>query len=147
MTNAGDISFGKETLQGVSAKLAMFIFGFLATAYFARKLGPEVFGRYYLLLSVVQFANRIPHGFGGACQKRLAETDTPNDEILGLALGLSLAGGGIATAAAVAGGDHLAAYTGIPNAQALAIPLFVAISLFLPLQFLLAGKGRFGITN
>lgn len=147
MTNAGDVSFGRETLKGVGAKLAMYVFGFLATAYFARELGPEAFGGFYLLLSVVQFANRVPHGIGGACQKRLAEADTPDGEILGITLGLALAGGVVATVAAAVGGDHLAAYTGIPNAATLAVPLFVAVSLFLPLQFLLAGTGRFGVTN
>ncbi len=147
MTNAGDVSFGRETLKGVSAKLAMFFFGFLATAYFARRLGPETFGGYFLLLSVVQFANRVPHGFGGACQKRLAETDTSNEQLLGLALALSLGCGAVAAVAAAVGRAPLAAYTGIPNAAALAVPLFVALSLFLPLQFLLAGTGQFGITN
>ncbi|RBI60258.1 polysaccharide biosynthesis protein [halophilic archaeon] len=140
-------SFGLETLKGVSAKLAMFIFGFIATAYFARELGPQSFGGFFLLLSVVQFANRVPHGFGGACQKRLAETDTSNEELLGLGLGISIVSGFIAAIFATVGQQHLAAYTGIPNAAPLAIALFVGLSLFIPLQFLLAGKGKFGITN
>ncbi|GAB3670275.1 oligosaccharide flippase family protein [Halopiger thermotolerans] len=147
MTNAGDVSFGLETLKGVSAKLAMYGFGFIATAYFARELGPEAFGGFFLLLSVVQFANRIPHGIGGACQKRLAETDTSNAELLGLALAGSLTTALVAAVLAVAGRAQLASYTGVPNAAPLAIALFVAISLFLPLQFLLAGKGKFGVTN
>jgi O-antigen/teichoic acid export membrane protein len=74
----------------------MFVFGFLATAFFARELGPEAFDGFFLLLSVGQFADRIPHGFVGACQKRLAETDTPNEELLGLTLALSLGGGVVA---------------------------------------------------
>ena len=147
MTDAGDVSFGAETLKGVGANLAMFVFGFAATAYFARELGPAVFGGFYLLLSVVQFANRIPHGFGGACQKRLAETGTPDGELLGLTLSLSLAGTVVAGVVAFVGRDHLVAYTDIPNAPVLGVALFAAISLFLPLQFLLAGTGRFGVTH
>ena len=147
MTDAGDVSFGRETLKGVTAKLATFGFGFLATAFFARELGPAAFGGFFLLLSVVQFANRIPHGVGGACQKRLAEADTSNEELLGLTLGVSATCALVAAALAAAGGAHLAAYTGVPNAAPLAVGLFAAISSFLPLQFLLAGTGRFGITN
>lgn len=147
MTDANDVSFGLETLKGVSAKLAMFGFGFVATAYFARELGPESFGGFFLLLSVVQFANRVPHGIGGACQKRLAETDTSNEELLGLTLGTSITCGLVAAVFAVAGREKLVSYTGIPNAPSLAVVLFVAISSFLPLQFLLAGTGRFGVTN
>ncbi len=147
MTDADSVSFGLETLKGVSAKLAMFGFGFVATAYFARELGPEAFGGFFLLLSVVQFANRIPHGIGGACQKRLAETDTSNAELLGLTLIASLTTVLVIVGFAVASRAQLAAYTGVPNAAPLGVALFVAISLFLPLQFLLAGKGRFGVTN
>ena len=147
MADAGDVSFGLETLKGVSAKLAMFAFGFAATAYFARELGPEAFGGFFLLLSVVQFANRVPHGIGGACQKRLAETDTSNEELLGLTLGMSITSGLVAATLAVVARDQLVAYTGIPNAPTLAVALFVSMSLFLPLQFLLAGKGSFGVTN
>ena len=147
MTDAGNVSFGLETLKGVAAKLAMYGFGFVATAYFARELGPATFGGFFLLLSVVQFANRIPHGIGGACQKRLAETDTSNEELLGLTLGVTAGCGLLAALAAFAGRTQLAAYTGVSNAASLGVALFVAISLFLPLQFLLAGKGRFGVTN
>jgi O-antigen/teichoic acid export membrane protein len=147
MTDAGDVSFGLETLKGVSAKLVMYLFGFVATAFFARELGPASFGGFFLLLSVVQFANRVPNGIGGACQKRLAEADTPDEELLGLALGTWFGSGLVASALAVAFRDDLTAYTGLPNAAWLAVALFVAISLFLPLQFLLAGTGRFGVTN
>ncbi|WP_408957579.1 lipopolysaccharide biosynthesis protein [Natrinema sp. 74] len=147
MTNAANVSFGLETLKGVSAKLAMYGFGFVATAYFARELGPATFGGFFLLLSVVQFANRIPHGIGGACQKRLAETETSNDELLGLTLGVWVASGLVVALLAVAGRAHLTAYTGVSNAASLGVGLFVAISLFLPLQFLLAGTGKFGVTN
>jgi O-antigen/teichoic acid export membrane protein len=147
MTDAGNVSFGLETLKGVSAKLAMYVFGFVATAYFARELGPATFGGFFLLLSVVQFANRIPHGIGGACQKRLAETDTSNEELLGLTFGVWVACGLAVALLAVAGRDLLVAYTGVSNAASLGVALFVAISLFLPLQFLLAGNGQFGITN
>lgn len=147
MSGASDVSFGVETLNGVAAKLAMFLFGFVATAYFARELGPATFGGFFLLLSVVQFANRVPHGFGGACQKRLAEADTSNEELLGLTVGVSMASGIVASGLAVLGREQLVSYTGVSNAVPLAVALFVALSLFLPLQFLLAGTGKFGVTN
>ncbi|WP_247729041.1 lipopolysaccharide biosynthesis protein [Halovivax limisalsi] len=147
MTTPDDVSFGRETLKGVAARLAMYLFGFAATAYFARELGPAVFGGFFLLLSVVQFANRVPHGLGGACQKRLAEVDTSNEELLGLTLGATVACGTVAATLAFVGRDLLIAYTGIPNAPVLAVALFVSMSTFLPLQFLLAGTGRFGVTH
>ena len=147
MAGNENISFGREALKGVSAKLAMYVFGFVATAYFARELGPASFGGFFLLLSVVQFANRVPHGIGGACQKRLAEADTSNEELLGLALGTSVGSGLVAAVLATVWGDRLVAYTGVANAPTLGIVLFAALSLFLPLQFLLAGTGKFGVTN
>lgn len=110
-------------------------------------MGPASFGAFYLLLSVVQFANRIPHCVGGACQKRLAETDTSNEQLLGLTLVMSLWCICIAGVLAVLGGPQLVAYTGLSNAPLLSVALFGAISLFLPLQFLLAGTGKFGVTN
>lgn len=96
---------------------------------------------------MVQFANKVPHGFGGARQKRLAEARTSNEELLGLTLGISIASGLLATIVTDVGRHHLVSYTGIPNAASLAIVLFVGLALFLPLQFLLAGTGKFGVTN
>lgn len=48
---------------------------------------------------------------------------------------------------AAVGQGQLAAYTGVPNAALLGVILFAGLSFFLPLQFLLAGKGKFGVTD
>lgn len=144
MSKAADIDFGREAFKGITAKGIVFLFGFVATAYFARVLGPAVLGGYFLLLSIVTFVNRVPHGIGGACQKRLAEVDTPDDEILGVLLGTTalVAVGG--TLAAFLARDLLRSYTGLDGAAFLFVLLLTAISLYVPLLFLLCSLGRFG---
>lgn len=144
MGSPGDVDFGREALKGVSAKLLAYLFGFAATAFFARALGPTSLGGYFLLLSVVAFANRLPQGVGGACQKRFSEVDAPEEELLGVVLGTAAVVGAGAAVLAYLGREQLAAYTGLPSAALLAVPLFVTLSLYVPLMFLLCGAGRFG---
>lgn len=145
--DASEVSFRVEVLKGATAKFLMFVVGLVGSTYMARTVGPAVYGGFYLLLSLAQFAARFTHGLAGASQKRLAETDTPNGEILGLTLGAVGLNSAVVGLGAVAFAGHLRDYTGVANAPLLAVALFVAISTFVPMQFLLAGTGRVGVTN
>lgn len=144
MSRASEIDFGREAFKGVTAKFLMYLFGFAATAYFARVLGPVSFGGYLLLLSIVAFINRVPQGIGGACQKRLSEVNAPTGELLGVVIGTTAIVGVVAGVAAILTGDRMVAYTGLDDAAFLAWFLVTAISLYVPLLLLLCGKGRFG---
>jgi O-antigen/teichoic acid export membrane protein len=144
---ASDLSFRVEVLKGATAKFLMFVVGLVGSTYMARTVGPAVYGGFYLLLSLSQFAARFTHGLAGASQKRLAETDTPNGEILGLTLGAIGLNSAVVAVAATALAGPLREYTGVADAPLLAVALFVATSSFVPMQFLLAGTGRIGVTN
>ncbi len=144
MSGAGEVNFGREAFKGFSAKVLMYLFGFAATAYFARVLGPASFGGYFVLLSVVMFVNRLPQGIGGACQKRISEVDAPDGELLGVVLGTTAAVAVLGGALAFAARDALASFTGLEDAALLATLLLATVSLYVPLLFLLCGKGRFG---
>ncbi|WP_435175817.1 oligosaccharide flippase family protein [Halorussus sp. AFM4] len=145
--DASEVSFRVEVLKGATAKLLMFVVGLAGSTYMARTVGPAVYGGFYLVLSLAQFAARFTHGFAGAGQKRLAETDTPNGEILGLTLGAIGLNSAVVAVGAVALAGPLRDYTGVADAPLLVAALFVAISTFVPMQFLLAGTGRVGVTN
>ncbi|NEU55905.1 oligosaccharide flippase family protein [Halorussus sp. MSC15.2] len=145
--DASEVSFRVEVLKGATAKFLMFVVGLAGSMYMARAVGPAVYGGFYLLLSLAQFAARFTHGFAGASQKRLAETDTPNGEILGLTLGTIGLNSAVVAVGAAAFAGPLREYTGVADAPLLAVALFVAISTFVPMQFLLAGTGRVGVTN
>lgn len=144
---ASELSFRVEVLKGATAKFLMFAVGLAGSMYMAREVGPAVYGGFYLLVSLAQFAARFTHGLAGASQKRLAETDTPNGEILGLTLGVIGLNSAVVAVVATALAGPLREYTGVADAPLLAVALFVTSSLFIPMQFLLAGTGRIGVTN
>lgn len=129
-TDASEVSLGAETAKATAAKFSMAAIGFVGTIIFARILGPEKFGAYYLLFALVKIADLPIEGWSMAAKKRFAEAGTKTPEIVGgqftfvvLWVALSVVGVWVA-------GQYVVSYTGV----AAAVPLFIA---------LLAGEGMY----
>lgn len=144
-SDISDMSLGLETLKGVSAKMMQAVLGFVGTIIFARVLGPQSFGGFYLLFTLQQVADRPLAGIGTASKKRFSETDAPRDEILGGLFLACLVGVVVAAAGAVIFDDWLAEFTGVPDAGLVFVVLFSTIVFFHPFQQLLAARGLVGL--
>lgn len=140
-TEAGNMNLGLEVAKGFAAKMIQAVLGFAGAVLFARLLGPTSFGGFYLLLSIVQIADRPIQGVGNATKKRFSEASGNRQEILGVQLILSLGIIAAAGVAALALGGPLESFTGIRGAGPLFVLLFAATALFAPLQGLLAARG------
>lgn len=141
----GEMSLGLETLKGVSGQMVQAVLGFVGTIIFARVLGPQSFGGFYLLFTLVHISDRPLAGIGTAAKKRFSETDAPRDEILG-ALFLSCLGAvGVVAITSALFADKLAEFTGLEDAGVVFIALFGTVIFFHPFQQLLAAKGLVGL--
>lgn len=144
-TGPGDISLGLETLKGFSAKMVQAVLGFVGTVIFARVLGPQDFGGFYLLFTIQQMADRPLAGIGAAAKKRFSEADAPRDEIVGALFLACLVAVGVAAVGAVLLEEWLVSFTGLQEATLVFIVLFATIVFFHPFQQLLAAKGLVGL--
>lgn len=144
MTNSdpGEMNLGLEVLKGFWGKLLQAVLGFVGTIIFARALGPNSFGGFYLLLSLVMLANRPVMGIAVATKKRFAELNADRSDIFGAQLVFNAIALGIAIVAAVAFSAPLESYTGLDDAVVLFIVLFGSILAFAPTQELVAGTGK-----
>ncbi len=85
------MKIGQTSIIVFTAKLLGSVFGFIATLYFARKLGAEVIGLYTLVLTVVGWSLVVSRlGFGKAMIKRISEGEEKG-EYLSAAIILSFA--------------------------------------------------------
>lgn len=145
MTEAGDMNLGLEVAKGFAAKLVQAALGFAGTIIFARALGPSSFGGFYLVLSLVQLADRPVKGVEVAAKKRFSEAESSRREVLGaqlLASGVAILA---AVVAVVALAGPLASFTGVANAGLMFVLLFAGFVFFSPLQELLAARGLVGV--
>lgn len=134
--------FGVEVSKGFVAKILLAIAGFLGSVVFARVLGPEVYGAYAILLSLLHVLDNPITGFGQAYKKRISETDTDRGEIVGMGV---LVGGAIV--AVIAASLYLVAdipYIEVEHATTFLIILLGGVGGFLIFQPMIAGVGDFG---
>lgn len=140
-----DLNIGVEAIKGFSGKLGQAAVGFLGTVLFARVLGPTGLGGFYLLLTLVKFADRPIHGATVAVKKRYSEYDAPEGQIFGAmlltAVGYVAIGGTVAFLAR----DWLQAFTTVPGAWVLFTTLLATSTGFHTIQKLLAGRGLVGV--
>lgn len=147
MTEASDIDFGFEVSLGLVLKLAMAAIGFVGTIVFARVLGPTSFGAFYLLLALVNIADRPVSGIAAGAKKRFSETGSNRSEIVGAQL-LAIA---VCTAIVVIGvaalRGRLVSYTGVATAPLLFVVLFTSFALFTSFSTLVTATGRVSIES
>lgn len=141
-SDPGEMKLGLEVLKGFWGKLLQALLGFVGTVIFARALGPNSFGGYYLLLSLVMLANRPIMGVAVATKKRFAELDADRSHIFGAQIIFNAAALGVAIVGAVIFSARLDSYTGLDNAAILFVVLFGSILTFAPTQELVAGAGK-----
>jgi O-antigen/teichoic acid export membrane protein len=144
-SDPGEMKLGLEVLKGFWGKLLQALLGFVGTVIFARALGPNSFGGYYLLLSLVMLANRPIMGVAVATKKRFAELDADRSHIFGAQIIFNAAALVVAIAGAVAFSARLDSYTGLNNAAILFVVLFGSILTFAPTQELVAGTGKISV--
>lgn len=141
----GKTNLGLEVFKGFGGKLLQAFLGFVGTIIFARELGPNAFGGFYLLLSVVSMANRPVMGIANATKKRFSEATTDSSRIVGAQLAFNIVIFGIAILGAVIFGDQLSSYSGLEQAPLLFVVMFGSLLSFTPLQEILMGTGRVSI--
>lgn len=141
-SDPGEMKLGLEVLKGFWGKLLQALLGFVGTIIFARALGPNSFGGYYLLLSLVMLANRPIMGVAVATKKRFAELNADRSHIFGAQIFFNTIAFGVAIVGAVVFSAQLESYTELDNAAILFVVLFGSILTFAPTQELVAGTGK-----
>ncbi|RKD98068.1 oligosaccharide flippase family protein [Halopiger aswanensis] len=140
------MKLGQISFVTFASQIASSVFGFIATIYLARTLGPGVLGTYFLVVAVVVWLKVI--AFGGvqsALTKRLSEGDEPGAYITagtGLFLGIFA----VLALALVLARDLVNGYIGQP----VAIPMVGVLFATLLLMFVsgaLQGQHRVHISG
>ncbi|WP_227356236.1 oligosaccharide flippase family protein [Haladaptatus salinisoli] len=142
MSNAANISLGRETLSGTVAKIVMALAGFVGSIVFARVLGPTMFGGVYLLLGLVRIVDRPMSGWAAAGKKRLSESDNLRNEALGANLLFNTLWIIVVTIGILLFAKSLREYTGLLAAPLLLILLLSSESVFITLERLVQARGR-----
>ena len=120
---------GQTSILYFGAKLFGSAVGFLATVYFARVLGEEILGFYFLVLAVVSWAVIIGKvGFSSAITKRVSEGDDP-DAYIATGAAMIFGSGVIIALALVIFRPYVNEYIGQPVTGY--VVLLLAITLFL----------------
>ncbi|GAB7013711.1 oligosaccharide flippase family protein [Halolamina salina] len=142
-----DISPSGEATKATLAKFAMAAIGFAGNIYFARELGPNRIGGFYLFVAVAAFLGRPMAGMGAAVQKRASEAGTSMAESVG-ALGLfGAAWFVIVTAGTIIGRGWLQSYTGIDSVALFLVLYFATEMLFGTFVPVLQARGQIGFSN
>ncbi|MFC7166108.1 lipopolysaccharide biosynthesis protein [Halospeciosus flavus] len=143
-TTASEVSLGAETVKATAAKFSMAAIGFVGTIIFARMLGPQKFGAYYLLFALVKIADLPIEGWSMAAKKRFSEQGAQISEIVGGQFVFVFAWIALGTLVALLTGSYIVSYTGV----AVAVPLFIALlggeAVYVSAERLLQSRGLVG---
>lgn len=121
--------------------------GFIGTVVFARVLGPQSFGGFYLLLAVAGIASRPVSGVAAAAKQRFASGSHSRGEILGtvwLAVTVSAV---LVTVVGAAASPWIIHWTGIEAAGFVFVVLFIATVCFESAQTMLSATGRLSLES
>jgi O-antigen/teichoic acid export membrane protein len=81
---AENVNILREVLSGTSAKVVISISGFIGSIYFARELGPSLFGAVSLVYALAEWYSHPIYGIGAASKKRVSESDSRRGNLFGL---------------------------------------------------------------
>ncbi|MBX0296664.1 oligosaccharide flippase family protein [Haloarcula nitratireducens] len=73
-----------QVLSGTGAKIVLALVGFIGSIYFARVLGPVLFGGVSLIYALAEWASHPMYGVGAATKKRVSESDKKRGVLFGL---------------------------------------------------------------
>jgi len=139
-----DMSPSGEATKATIAKFLMAAIGFAGNIYFARVLGPERIGGFYLLVAVTRFLGRPMTGINKAVVKRASEASTSIDQSVGALGTIGVGWFTIVAAGTVAARDPLVAYVGIESAATLLVLYFASEILYGTFVPVLQAKGKVG---
>lgn len=139
-------SFSLEVSKGLLARLTNAAIGFLGSIVFARVLGPEGYGAFFVVIAFVNLLNRPIIGWAEGCKKRFAEASFPSDE----ALGAGLLAAAVLSVVLIPSGLLLNDVTGLYDLSSLVVPFvafFVAISFYDTSATILSGRANFSTSQ
>ncbi len=118
---------GQTSVVYLISKFGGSFLGFIATIYFTRTLGEEVYGFYAITLALVSWLGIVKSvGFGQAMVKRMSEADTPNAYFAaGTAIQLALTA--LVVLAVLLSREVIDAYVGRPVSAFVAVLLVVSV--------------------
>jgi O-antigen/teichoic acid export membrane protein len=135
----------KASLKVFSSSSFNTIVGFLGITFFARELGANQMGAFFLFEALLgMLALVVDFGLAGAVEKRISE-GMPGEEILGTALAVKLIPVGVIAVAMLFAADAVNAYLGAELAVLLLVGL-VLRELAETQQMVLSGEQRVGDT-
>ncbi|MFA9426356.1 polysaccharide biosynthesis C-terminal domain-containing protein [Natronorubrum sp. A-ect3] len=118
---------GQTSVIYLVSKLAGSLLGFLATIYFTRTLGEEIYGFYAITLALVSWLGIVKSvGFGKAIVKRMSEDEEPDAYLVaGTAIKATLTA--LVALGVLAFREQVNAYVGQPVAEFVVLLLVVSI--------------------
>lgn len=144
MADIGDTDFGVQVGVGTLGRVVAYTVAFGGSILLARLLGPDDYGAFYLLLSIVAFLDNPMTGWAEACRKRLTEADFPSGEAIGSTLaGIVLASGVVLIVSWLAA-PYLQRFVDASGAWWLLSILFVGMVAYHTANEVLKSTRRFG---
>ena len=80
-----DVKFGFQVSLGLAGRIVSMLVGFGGSIVLARTVGPEIFGQYFLFLSIASLLDNPITGWGQGVRKRLTEQTFPDEQAVGAA--------------------------------------------------------------
>ncbi len=139
----GDTDFGVQVGIGFVGRVVGALVAFLGSIVLARALGPNDYGTFYLLLSVVAFLDNPMTGWAEACRKRLTEAGFDSREAIGsVVAGIAVAAVAVFAVAWLAA-PLIASFAGADGWLLLSV-LFVGMVAYHTANEVLKSTERFG---
>lgn len=120
--SAADISPSGEATKATIAKFAMAAIGFAGNIYFARELGPNRIGGFYLFVALAGFLGRPLGGVSSAVRKRASEAGSSIPQSIGLMGAFGFVWYLLVASGVIVFRDWVVSYTGI---SAIVLPFLV----------------------
>ncbi|WP_434530817.1 oligosaccharide flippase family protein [Haloarcula sp. NS06] len=135
-------NFGQQVISGTTARVITAAIGFVGSIYFARFLGPTVFGAVSLILALSDLAARPIHGVGAAAKKRVSERDSLRGPLLTILLGVSVGWSILITIIFIPLNNIINSMISVDYASLYLIGLIAATGTFTILGLLVTGRGK-----
>jgi O-antigen/teichoic acid export membrane protein len=141
-----DAKFGVQVSIGVIGRIVAYIVAFLGSILLARVLGPDKYGTFYLLLSIVSFLENPVTGWAEGARKRFTEVDFPTNQAVGSVLvAIVVATVGVTVVAWLLAAQ-IRSLTGLASGWVLLSVLFLGMVAYKTTTEVLRGTKYFGAT-
>lgn len=143
-TPAADLNLTRQVFSGTVAKIVMALVGFAGSIFFARELGPALFGAVSLLFALAEWAAHPLYGVGAAVKKRVSESDSKRGALFGLLIAASAIWTFTIGAIAVGAGPWVRSLTSLEAAPVYLVGLVATTGMFTVFGMLVEGRGKVG---